>query len=62
MDTVNWMTTISRRLRLVMLTIMLVLGVKTVASALAVPDLPSASVQIENLNSGAKQPDKPGGT
>lgn len=62
MDTVSWMTTISRRLRLVVLTIMLVLGVKTVASALAVPDLPSASVQIENPNSGATQPDEPEGT
>ncbi len=62
MDTINWMTTLSRRLRLVVLTIMLVVGVKTVASALAAPGLPSASVQIENPTSGVTQSNERGGS
>ena len=56
MDNLSWITALSRRLRLVVLTIMLVLGIKTVASALSAPELPSASVQIENPTSAATQP------
>lgn len=43
----DFLTGLSRRLRLAVLALILALGVKTVASALAPADLPSAAVQIE---------------
>jgi hypothetical protein len=49
----DWIAGISRRLRLAVLALALVLGVKTLAFALAPVAPPSASVQITGSSIGA---------
>lgn len=53
MTALDWFAGFSRRLRLAALALLLALGVKTLASALAPAAPPSASVQITDSSIGA---------
>ncbi len=55
MRIIDWVTGLSRRLRLAVLALLLALGVKTVAAALSPAEPPSASVQIDAASVAATQ-------